>query len=177
MTQQSVRWCPVLGPVASQEPALSRGAEIRSPADTQPARLRRVGLDPRRTQVSHRALQISARRTVGDSPRKNRAQSRRSKVFVDFQNDVTTDDLALAHEEGYESLEHLKRYTTLGMGTDQGKTSNIAAAHLMAGLAQHRPPDRRHHDISPTLHTALGRRDRRPAYRRTLPPDTPNADA
>jgi sarcosine oxidase subunit alpha len=55
-------------------------------------------------------------------------------VFVDFQNDVTTRDLALAHEEGYESLEHLKRYTTLGMGTDQGKTSNIAAAHLMARL-------------------------------------------
>ena len=69
------------------------------------------------------------------NPAKNRAKARRnSKVFVDFQNDVTTRDLALAHEEGYESLEHLKRYTTLGMGTDQGKTSNIAAAQLMAEL-------------------------------------------
>ena len=67
-------------------------------------------------------------------PAQNRARARRSKVFVDFQNDVTTRDLALAHAEGYESLEHLKRYTTLGMGTDQGKTSNIAAAQLMAGL-------------------------------------------
>jgi methylglutamate dehydrogenase subunit C len=56
------------------------------------------------------------------------------KAFVDFQNDVTSDDLALAHEEGYESLEHLKRYTTLGMGTDQGKTSNVNAARLMASL-------------------------------------------
>ncbi|HEY2683318.1 MAG TPA: sarcosine oxidase subunit alpha family protein [Steroidobacteraceae bacterium] len=63
----------------------------------------------------------------------NRARAG-SKAFVDFQNDVTTDDLALAHEEGYESLEHLKRYTTLGMGTDQGKTSNAAAAQLMAEL-------------------------------------------
>jgi sarcosine oxidase subunit alpha len=82
---------------------------------------------------------------------KNRAPGgRRSKVFVDFQNDVTTNDLALAHEEGYESLEHLKRYTTLGMGTDQGKTSNIAAAQLMAalrgldiqtaGITTYRPP-------------------------------------
>ena len=84
------------------------------------------------------------------NPAKNRAQDRKSKVFIDFQNDVTTHDLALAHEEGYESLEHLKRYTTLGMGTDQGKTSNIAAAQLMsslrgidlqsAGTTTYRPP-------------------------------------
>jgi heterotetrameric sarcosine oxidase alpha subunit len=67
------------------------------------------------------------------NPAKDRAQGR-GKTFVDFQNDVTTDDVVLAHEEGYESLEHLKRYTTLGMGTDQGKTSNVAAAQLMAEL-------------------------------------------
>jgi methylglutamate dehydrogenase subunit C len=56
------------------------------------------------------------------------------KAFVDFQNDVTTRDLVQAHQEGFESVEHLKRYTTLGMGTDQGKTSNINALRLMAGL-------------------------------------------
>jgi heterotetrameric sarcosine oxidase alpha subunit len=56
------------------------------------------------------------------------------KAFVDFQNDVTTRDIALAHEEGYHSVEHLKRFTTLGMGTDQGKTSNVDAARLMAAL-------------------------------------------
>ncbi len=56
------------------------------------------------------------------------------KAFVDFQNDVTTKDLVQAHQEGFESVEHLKRYTTLGMGTDQGKTSNINALRLMAGL-------------------------------------------
>ena len=58
----------------------------------------------------------------------------RGKVFVDFQNDVTIDDLALAHEEGFESVEHVKRFTTLGMGTDQGKTSHFNASRLMAGL-------------------------------------------
>ena len=58
----------------------------------------------------------------------------RGKAFVDFQNDVTAKDLALAHQEGYRSVEHLKRYTTLGMGTDQGKTSNINAIAIMAGL-------------------------------------------
>jgi heterotetrameric sarcosine oxidase alpha subunit len=56
------------------------------------------------------------------------------KAFVDFQMDVTSADVALAHREGYESVEHLKRYTTLGMGTDQGKTSNFAALSAMAAL-------------------------------------------
>jgi sarcosine oxidase subunit alpha len=55
-----------------------------------------------------------------------------SKHFVDFQNDVTAADVALAAREGYVSVEHLKRYTTLGMGTDQGKTSNVTALALLA---------------------------------------------
>jgi heterotetrameric sarcosine oxidase alpha subunit len=56
----------------------------------------------------------------------------KGKAFVDFQNDVTIKDVKIAHQEGYQSVEHLKRYTTLGMGTDQGKTSNINALALMA---------------------------------------------
>jgi sarcosine oxidase subunit alpha len=56
------------------------------------------------------------------------------KVFVDFQNDVTADDVALARREGFSSVEHLKRYTTLGMATDQGKTANVNALSLMATL-------------------------------------------
>jgi sarcosine oxidase subunit alpha len=56
------------------------------------------------------------------------------KVFIDLQNDVTAADVRLAHREGYVSVEHLKRYTTLGMGTDQGKTSNLPALELMAEL-------------------------------------------
>lgn len=59
-------------------------------------------------------------------------QQSRGKAFVDFQTDVTARDVEIAHEEGYQSVEHLKRYTTLGMGTDQGKTSNINALVLMA---------------------------------------------
>ena len=45
--------------------------------------------------------------------------------WIDFQNDVTLKDVALAAREGYVSVEHLKRYTTLGMATDQGKTANV----------------------------------------------------
>ncbi len=64
------------------------------------------------------------------------ARKGRGKAFVDFQNDVSLSDLAAAHQEGYRSVEHLKRYTTLGMGTDQGKTSNINALAIMAGLSE-----------------------------------------
>ena len=60
----------------------------------------------------------------------------RGKTFVDFQNDVTVDDVALAHREGYQSVEHLKRYTTLGMGTEQGKTGNVIGLALRAGLRE-----------------------------------------
>jgi methylglutamate dehydrogenase subunit C len=55
-------------------------------------------------------------------------------AFVDFQNDVTVKDVYGAHDEGFRSVEHLKRYTTLGMGTDQGKTSNVNALAMMADL-------------------------------------------
>ncbi len=60
------------------------------------------------------------------------ARSRSAKRFVDLQNDVTVADIALAAREGYRSVEHLKRYTTLGMGTDQGKTGNILGLALLA---------------------------------------------
>ena len=54
------------------------------------------------------------------------------KAFIDFQNDVTSSDVKLAVREGYHSVEHVKRYTTNGMATDQGKTSNINALGIIA---------------------------------------------
>jgi sarcosine oxidase subunit alpha len=56
----------------------------------------------------------------------------KGKAFVDLQNDVTDKDVELAAREGFRSVEHLKRYTTLGMATDQGKTSNLAGLAIMA---------------------------------------------
>ncbi|MGB1361519.1 MAG: FAD-dependent oxidoreductase, partial [Alphaproteobacteria bacterium] len=56
------------------------------------------------------------------------------KKFVDQQHDVSSSDVKLAHREGYRSVEHLKRYTTLGMANDQGKTSNVNALAQMAEL-------------------------------------------
>ncbi len=57
----------------------------------------------------------------------------KQKSFVDWQHDVTTRDLELATREGFHSVEHVKRYTTTGMATDQGKTSNLNAMAIVAG--------------------------------------------
>jgi len=74
----------------------------------------------------------------------------RVKAFVDFQNDVTAKDLKLATREGFRSIEHVKRFTTTGMATDQGKTSNVNALSIVSdtlaqpiptvGLTTFRPP-------------------------------------
>lgn len=65
----------------------------------------------------------------------------RGKAFVDFQHDVTREDVALAAREGFRSVELLKRYTTLGMGTDQGKTSNINGLAILAALTERTIPE------------------------------------
>ncbi len=65
----------------------------------------------------------------------------RSKSFVDYQHDVTADDVRLAHREGFISVEHLKRYTTLGMANDQGKMGNIIGLSLMADLLDKEIPE------------------------------------
>lgn len=57
---------------------------------------------------------------------------KRSKIWLDFQNDVKINDVELAAREGFESVEHTKRYTTLGMATDQGKLSNINGLAILS---------------------------------------------
>ena len=63
--------------------------------------------------------------------------SGKGRAWVDLQNDVTTKDVKLAFQEGFRSVEHLKRYTTLGMATDQGKTSNVLGLAIMAEMTGH----------------------------------------
>ncbi|RUV50718.1 sarcosine oxidase subunit alpha [Mesorhizobium sp. M7A.F.Ca.MR.228.00.0.0] len=65
----------------------------------------------------------------------------KGKAFVDYQHDVTASDIELAQREGFESVEHLKRYTTLGMATDQGKTSNVAGLAIMAAVSGRSIPE------------------------------------
>jgi sarcosine oxidase subunit alpha len=96
------------------------------------------------------------------------------RAFVDFQNDVTAADVALAHREAYRSVEHLKRYTTLGMASDQGKTSNVNGLAIMGevmgnapaevGTTRFRPP----YDPTPIGLFAAHRRGETLAPRRNL---------
>ena len=64
----------------------------------------------------------------------NKENIAKSKMFVDFQNDVTAKDIKTALSEGFQSIEHVKRYTTNGMATDQGKTSNVNALGIISEL-------------------------------------------
>ncbi|WP_426036148.1 sarcosine oxidase subunit alpha family protein [Cypionkella sp. TWP1-2-1b2] len=91
-------------------------------------------------------------------------QSGKGRAWVDQQNDVTVKDVKLAKQEGFISVEHLKRYTTLGMATDQGKTGNVLGLAIMAeltgktipetGTTIYRPP------YTPVAMGALGGRAR-----------------
>ncbi|MDP1578256.1 MAG: sarcosine oxidase subunit alpha, partial [Cypionkella sp.] len=90
--------------------------------------------------------------------------SGKGRAWVDQQNDVTVKDVKLAKQEGFVSVEHLKRYTTLGMATDQGKTGNVLGLAVMAeltgktipqtGTTIYRPP------YTPVAMGALGGRAR-----------------
>lgn len=78
------------------------------------------------------------------------SQKNKHTAFVDFQHDVTVADIEQASREGFQAIEHAKRYTTSGMGTDQGRTSQLATAAILAattgqsigdiGLSGVRPP-------------------------------------
>ena len=88
----------------------------------------------------------------------------KQRAWIDLQNDVTTKDITQSQAEGFRSVEHLKRYTTLGMATDQGKTSNVLGLAVMAeatgktipetGTTIFRPP------YSPVAIGAFGGRER-----------------
>ena len=95
----------------------------------------------------------------------NYIETSKQKAFVDFQNDVTEKDIKLAVQEGFKSIEHVKRYTTNGMATEQGKTSNLNALEIASkavgkpvekvGLTTFRPP------YTPTTFgTFIGYRDK-----------------
>ncbi|MDP7165249.1 MAG: 2Fe-2S iron-sulfur cluster-binding protein, partial [Candidatus Marinimicrobia bacterium] len=89
-------------------------------------------------------------------------QNKHCKRFVDFQNDVAVSDIELAIREGFRSIEHVKRYTTMGMATDQGKTSNLNGMQLVSNIENKIIPDVGHTTFRPpytpiTIGTIVGR--------------------
>ena len=84
---------------------------------------------------TYRSSTTQTTRAAGEDP------SNRGKAFVDLASDVTANDVALAARENYVSVEHLKRYTTLGMGVDQGRTSNVNGLAILGEQTKRRPID------------------------------------
>ena len=70
-----------------------------------------------------------------------KAVTRESKSFVDLQTDTTAADIAVSAREGYEMIEHVKRYTTLGMGTDQGRTGAVNGIGVLSDVLRRPIPE------------------------------------
>lgn len=87
-----------------------------------------------RAAVRGDAVDLPAPPKVGPTHRFADGEAGARTAWLDFQNDVTVGDVQLASRENFRSVEHLKRYTTLGMASDQGKTSNIAGIHVLSDL-------------------------------------------
>jgi sarcosine oxidase subunit alpha len=129
----------VFGLNAALEDGAAAGRDAAGKAGHQP---------PPAVRFTVEELQHSYRGVLGACP--HHRDPARVKAFVDFQNDVTAKDLKLATREGFRSIEHVKRFTTTGMATDQGKTSNVNALSIVSdtlaqpiptvGLTTFRPP-------------------------------------
>ena len=172
----------------------ARGARARHAAAGHGGRRRRGGtLRPRRVPRRRRAAGADGRRGLGlhagsrsrrprpttraPGSRRSGTSRTRGKAFVDLQNDVTAADMALAAREGFRIVEHLKRYTTLGMATDQGKTANAAGMAVLAEATGRTDRRGRHDDVPPALHAGRDRRLRRPPPRQGFPADPADAVA
>jgi sarcosine oxidase subunit alpha len=117
---------PGIAPAGAAAGVFSLGAGLASGVEQARAALRDLGC----------AAGAAPHWAACDEPAKARplwhVGARRTKAFVDFQHDVTDGDIELAAREGFRSIEHLKRYTTLGMATDQGKTGQLNGHALLA---------------------------------------------
>ena len=116
---------------AAAEAAGFKPAAAAAPPKTQPAALETPPLQ---------SAIIPAAHPVGRGP---------GKHFVDLMNDVTAADIEIAGREGYDSPEHMKRYTAAGFGTDQGKTGNINALAVLARAREARVEDLGHTTFRP----------------------------
>lgn len=87
-----------------------------------------------RSAARGQAIDYPAPTPVGPTRRFADRDRAAGEAWIDLQNDVTVGDVQLAARENFRSVEHLKRYTTLGMASDQGKTSNITGIHALSDL-------------------------------------------
>jgi len=111
-------------------------------------------------ELSNKITKKNSKSTIPTSNEKNYGQhdkfwcmplpkNKHYKRFVDFQNDVAVSDIELAVRDGFRSIEHVKRYTTLGMATDQGKTSNLNGLQLVSNIEDKIVPEVGHTTFRP----------------------------
>jgi sarcosine oxidase subunit alpha len=117
---------PGLAVAGAAKGALSLGRCLASGAAAGAAAASDCGFSAARLAIPEAADEAAAAKPLWE------VRQGRGKAFVDFQNDVTTTDIRLARQEGYAAPELVKRYTTLGMATDQGKTANLVALGILA---------------------------------------------
>ena len=102
-----------------------------------------LGIDP--ASLSSPIIESGCEAEAGAEPAwlvpRTMSRADRARSWIDFQNDVKVSDIELAALEGYESVEHAKRYTTLGMATDQGKLSNVNGLAILADSLGAKIPD------------------------------------
>jgi sarcosine oxidase subunit alpha len=111
------------------------GAVLREGHDAAKEAVSSLGLKPPKgaaPRADDEASEISAFWRVKEST---------ERAWIDLQNDVTVKDVYISHREGFRAVEHLKRYTTLGMATDQGKTANVLGLAIMAEHTQRSIPE------------------------------------
>ena len=123
---------PVVQVVGSADGAMTLPEVMASAAQGTAEALGRLEMSAPADAPAVDAVEEGAAEPVWLTPSKDGKKA--AKHFLDFQNDVTAADVMLAAREGYESVEHAKRYTTLGMATDQGKLSNVNG-HAVLGAA------------------------------------------
>jgi sarcosine oxidase subunit alpha len=118
---------PGLAAAGAAAGAFSTHAALETGAAAAVAALKELGFKARRAKLPDAEDAPVAVTPFWQVPVKGRA-------WLDFQNDVTVKDVAVAAQENFRSVEHMKRYTTLGMATDQGKTASVPALAILAEL-------------------------------------------
>jgi len=134
---------PGMIPAGACSGAMSTAACLSAGTRAAKEALKALGLSAKRSTLPKASDDVGAGEALWYVEGKGRA-------WLDFANDVTTKDVRLSAQEGFKSVEHMKRYTTQGMAPDQGKSSNIAALALLAdatgrgipetGTTTYRPP-------------------------------------
>ncbi|RWJ39817.1 MAG: sarcosine oxidase subunit alpha family protein [Mesorhizobium sp.] len=121
-------------PAGAAAGRFSTAEVLRSGAETAKCALEEIGIAARLPDLPRPEEDAYTIAPIFHVPGKKRA-------WVDFQNDVTVKDIELAHAENMRPVEHLKRYTTLGMATDQGKTANVTGLAVMAEMTERSIPE------------------------------------